>query len=199
MTSGVSSLNDVLSGLEPGDSITITQTYENQSGNDTEWYIKNTIIETLEDDLEMNGGYSYKLVSGGQTLFDSDAVGGEDSESDEQGLEQINDAITGENAGEKWIHIDTLKSGAKGSTTLTVALDGESQANAYETKEGELGIQYAVEDVAKGGQVVYKHKNVDTGDTTSLILPMAIFLGSLLLLILAIMSYRRDRKDGEEA
>lgn len=199
VTSGVSSLNDVLSGLEPGDSITITQTYENQSGNDTEWYIKNTIIETLEDDLEMNGGYSYKLVSGGQTLFDSDAVGGEDSESDEQGLEQINDAITGENAGEKWIHIDTLKSGGRGTTTLTVALDGESQANAYQTKEGELDIQYAVEDVAKGGEVIYKYKNVDTGDTTSLILPLAAFLGSLLLLILAIMSYRRDRKDGEEA
>ena len=36
VTSDVSSLKEVLSGLEPGDSITITQTYENKSGNETE-------------------------------------------------------------------------------------------------------------------------------------------------------------------
>ena len=192
-------LSDVLSGLEPGDSITITQTYENQSDKDTEWYIRNEILEKLEDSEEMNGGYSYRLVSGGRVLFDSDAVGGEGSESDEQGLEQINDAITGEDAGEKWIHIDTLSPGGKGTTTLTVALDGESQANAYEEKDGTLDVQYAVEDIANEGEIIYHYNEVDTGDTTNLLLPIAAFLGSLILLILAFISWRKDRKDGEEA
>jgi hypothetical protein len=199
VTSGVTSLEASLKGLEPGDSITITQTYVNSSDEETEWYIRNEILDTLESSKDMNGGYTYKLVSGGQTLFDSEAVGGRDSESDEQGLKQLNDAITGENAGEKWIHIDTLKSGAKGTTTLTVALDGESQANIYQGTNGKLDIQYAVEETAKEGETIYKTKAVDTGDTTSLILPIAAFLGAAVLLVLAIMSYRKDRKDGEEA
>ena len=140
----------------------------------------------------MNGGYTYKLVSGGQILFDSEAVGGRDSESDELGLKQLNDAITGENAGEKWIHIETLKSGAKGTTTLTVALDGESQANIYQATNGTLDIQYAVEETEQEGETIYKTKPVNTGDTTSLILPIAAFLGAAALLVLAVMSYRKD-------
>ena len=198
-TSNVTSLATTLSGLEPGDSITITQTYVNSSDEETEWYIRNEILDTLETSKDMNGGYTYKLVSGGQTLFDSEAVGGRDSESDEQGLKQLNDAITGENAGEKWIHIDTLKSGAKGTTTLTVALDGESQANVYQSTNGQLDIQYAVEETAQEGETIYKTKPVNTGDTTSMILPIAAFLGAAALLVLAVMSYRKDRKDGEEA
>ena len=198
-TSDVSSMAALLQGLEAGDSITITQTYVNSSDEETEWYIRNEILDTLETSKDMNGGYTYKLVSGGQTLFDSEAVGGRDSESDEQGLKQLNDAITGENAGEKWIHIDTLKSGAKGTTTLTVALDGESQANVYQSTNGQLDIQYAVEDKTKEGETIYKTKPVNTGDTTSLILPIAAFLGAVVLLVLAVMSYRKDRKDGEEA
>ena len=198
-TSNVTSLATTLSGLEPGDSITITQTYVNSSDEETEWYIRNEILDTLETSKDMNGGYTYKLVSGGQTLFDSEAVGGRDSESDEQGLKQLNDAITGENAGEKWIHIDTLKSGAKGTTTLTVALDGESQANIYQATNGTLDIQYAVEETAKEGETIYKTKPVNTGDTTSMILPIAAFLGAAALLVLAVMSYKKDRKDGEEA
>ena len=198
-TSDVSSMAALLQGLEPGDSITITQTYVNSSDEETEWYIRNEILDTLETSKDMNGGYTYKLVSGGQTLFDSEAVGGRDSESDEQGLKQLNDAITGENAGEKWIHIDTLKSGAKGTTTLTVALDGESQANVYQNTNGQLDIQYAVEETAQEGETIYKTKPVNTGDTTSMILPIAAFLGAAALLVLAVMSYRKDRKDGEEA
>lgn len=204
VTSDVQKLEDALSGLEPGDSITITQTYVNESDNDTEWYIRNNIIHTLEEyitdeDGNKNGGYTYKLVSGGQTLFDSEAVGGEDSESSKEGLKQVNDGVTGENAGEEWIHIDTLGSGDSGTTTLTVALDGESQTNSYEDTKGELDIQYAVEDVEDEGEIIYKYRNVDTGDTTNLVMTIAAFLGALLLLILAIISYRKDRKDGEEA
>ena len=198
-TSGVTSLATTLSGLEPGDSITISQTYVNGSDKDTDWYIRNEILDTLESSKDMNGGYTYKLVSGGQILFDSEAVGGRDSESDELGLKQLNDAITGENAGEKWIHIETLKSGAKGTTTLTVALDGESQANIYQATNGTLDIQYAVEETEQEGETIYKTKPVNTGDTTSLILPIAAFLGAAALLVLAVMSYRKDRKDGEEA
>lgn len=198
-TSDVADLEATLSGMEPGDSIVIKQEYVNGADNETEWYLRNSVIRILETSAEMNGGYSYKLEAGGNVLFDSDAVGGEDSESDKQGLDQINDAITGEGAEEEWIHIDTLGSGDSGTTTLTVALDGESQANEYMSTEGELDIQYAVEDVGTEGEIIYKYKKIDTGDTTNLGLTIAAFLGALVLLILAIINYRKDRKDGEEA
>ena len=199
VTSDGVDLGATLRGLQPGDSITINQTYVNDSDNKTEWYIKNEILDTLEKNNEMKGGYTYKLVSGGQTLFDSEAVGGEGSESSKEGLLQINDAVTGENAGEKWIHIDTLKAGGRGTTTLTVALDGESQANIYEETTAELNIQYAVEDEEVGEDIIVYKRVPNTGDGTNLTLPILAFLGALVLLVLAILSYRKDRKDGEEA
>ena len=87
----------------------------------------------------------------------------------------------------------------KGTTTLTVALDGESQANIYQATNGTLDIQYAVEETAKEGETIYKTKSVDTGDTTSLVMPIAVFAAAVVLLVLAVLSYRKDRKDGEEA
>jgi hypothetical protein len=41
---------------------------------------------------------------------------------------------------------------------------------------------------------------VNTGDSTNLLIPIMVFLGAALLLILGAVSYRKDkRKDGEQA
>ena len=42
-------------------------------------------------------------------------------------------------------------------------------------------------------------ESYNTGDETNLFIPIAAFAGAAILLSLAILSYRRDRKDGEEA
>ena len=194
-------IDEAISNLEPGDSMTFTFTYENDSDVSTEWYLENQVVRTLEETGGVNGGYTYKLVNKGKaegtvTIFDSDAVAGEDSENPDKADQGLKSAT---NATEDWLYIDTLKPGQSGTTELTVALDGESQANSYQTTNGQLRIAYGVEETAVGEDVVEHHKVVKTGDETNLILPIATFIGAALLLILAILSYRKDRKDGEEA
>lgn len=188
------SLVEEISGMEPGDSLEITQEYVNGSDVETDWYLLN-VNQTLEDAVAQNGGYSYKLVAGGNVIFDSDAVGGSDSPESKTGLELATDAT------EEFFHIDTLGPGESGETTLYVALDGESQPNAYEGKNGELELQYAVEETPEDEVIIEKtrRRTVNTGDQTNMIASVAVFGIALILLILAIRSYRKDRKGGDEA
>lgn len=189
-----------IAGLQPGDEMTFTFTYKNDSDQSTEWYLENTVVKTLEEQSSAaNGGYTYELINNGKkegkvTIFSSSAVAGDenaDPDKKNTGLKSATDA-TGD-----WLYIDTLAAGQSGTTTLKVALDGESQANNYETTNGQLRINYAVAETPEEDVVVYK--TVNTGDETNIALMAAIFLGALALLILAFLSYRKDRKDGEEA
>lgn len=195
-TDNPGAIQEALSGMEPGDSVTINQTYVNESDNNTEWYLRNEVLDAFEKASE-EGGYTYILTSGGVEIFNSDQVGGADAPdaSDEKGLQLATDA-TGE-----WIHIDSLGPGESGETTLYVALDGESQANVYQSTDSVIELQYAVEDEEL--EDVIKHvpgKGVNTGDSTNLLIPIMVFLGAALLLVLALVSYRKDkRKDGEQA
>lgn len=187
-------IDEAIAGLQPGDEMTFTFTYKNDSKVSTEWYLENTIIKALEDGGAKNGGYTYELVNNGKkegkvVIFSSKAVAGQDSD---KGLKTATDA-TGE-----WFYIDTLPPGQSGTTTLTVALDGESQANSYQNMNGQLRIVYGVEDTAVGEDII-KHVTVKTGDETNIVLPVAMFAGAVLLLIFALLSGKKDRKDGKEA
>ena len=196
-TSNASSIQDAIAGLEPGDSFTINQTYINDSDVDTNWYIENQVLKTLEEQSEAkgaNGGYTYILTVGGTEVFNSDTVGGSNGPDSKEGLKQATDATS------EWFYIGTLKPGESGETTLYVALDGESQANVYELTSGELEIRYAVEEV--DDTVTYEHipgKVVRTGDDTNILGPVLMLVGAAVLFILVAFSFRKDRKDGEDA
>ena len=202
-TKADSSIDEAIRNLEPGDSVTFRFEYSNDCNDETEWYLENEVVKTLEEMGGKNGGYTYKLVNysvaeGKVTIFDSEAVAGEDSENPDESDTGLKSAT---NATEDWLYIDTLKSGESGSTELTVALDGESQANSYQATDGQLRIAYAVEKTATGG-TVYKHvpgKPINTGDNSNLMTPILMFIGAVVLMALAIFSFRKDRKDGDEA
>ena len=198
------SISEAVSQLEPGDTVRITLTYENDTEDTTEWYMENSVINTLEEEAGMDGGYSYVLSNVGPgnketVIFDTKegAVGGAEDKGG-RGLEQATNATKGELNSQDYFFIQELKPRQSGKTVLTVGLDGESLANVYETRDARIQIAYAVE--KKGtGETVYKHVKhyIDTGDTTDLLGPAAIFLGACLLMVLAVMSLRKDRKDGE--
>ena len=199
-------LDEAIGDLEPGDSMTFVFEYKNESGNDTDWYLDNTVVKTLEEESingAADGGYTYKLVNEGKkegtvTIFSSDAVAGADSENPDKADKGLRAAT---NATEEWLYIDTLKSGQSGVTKLTVALDGESQANSYQSAIGQLRIAYGVENAADGG-IIYNHipgKTVRTGDDANLLLPLLMLTLAAILLILTILSFKKDRKEGEEA
>lgn len=76
------SLADEISGLQPGDSVEIKVAVMNSSGRNTDWYMSNEVLQSLEDSSPANGGaYQYVLTyhgSGDPTvLYSSDQVGGE--------------------------------------------------------------------------------------------------------------------------
>ena len=81
-------------GMLPGDTMKIGVKIKNSESIQTDWYMSNEILKSLEDESQAeNGAYTYKLsykdVSGKETvLYDSDTVGGEDKKSGEEGLHQ---------------------------------------------------------------------------------------------------------------
>ena len=200
-TSGT--INEALAGLQPGDTVKIRINYQNDSSEKTDWYLRNEVLRTLEDaSSAAGGGYSYKLTNYGATgtleIFDSDAVGGDDNY-EPGGIAKGLKAATDATEMEDFFYIDTLAANGSGYTVLEVGLDGESQANVYENTAAELELEYAVE--VQEEEITYKYvrRKVDTGDSTNLVLPVIAFTGALALLVLAVLSYRKDRKDGDEA
>ena len=212
VASGDMDLNEILSELiEPGDKVTLTLDYINGSDEVTEWYMENTVIQTLEKNSDMQGGYTYRLANEGPDgtvteLFNTreGVVGGEVNGAG-QGLKQATNASSADDKSstkQDYFFIQELQPGESGTTILEVGLDGESHINTYQEKEGEIEISYAVEvngaeDIVKEEHIT--HKVVKTGDTTNIALAVGSFVAAVILLILGIISARKDRKDGDEA
>ena len=192
-------IDQEISNMEPGDTVKITTTYVNKDSETTEWYMENKVLDTLEERSDMLGGYSYKLTNvgpGGEktVIFDSDAIGDYESpDSERQGLKEAT------NATEDYFFIQELKAGQSGQTVLEVGLDGESQINSYEKKDAELQLSYAVEKISAEDIIkhVKKTGGVKTGDDTNILLPAVICLAGILLIIVGLISRRKDRKDGD--
>jgi len=198
------SIDEQISNLEPGDDITIDFTYTNASDATTYWYMENTIIKTLEDAADQNGGYTYKLTDNGEVIFNSEAVGGEQTpDGISEGLEGVNDALKGDSNSDedKWFFIQELTPGQSGHTELYVALDGESQINSYENTNGQLQVNYAVEKQPPGKDKVINKPGTSTktGDTFNPLFAILALTAALIAMLLAVLSYFKDRKDGEEA
>ncbi len=184
-----------LDQLEPEDSIKITISYRNKSKKKTDWYLINSVLETLEESREQadNGGYTYILKNigpGGNetTIFSNSRVGGDKKKGVPEGLKQATDA-TG-----RYFYIQTLAPGKSGKTSLYVEFDGETGNNDYMDTTGSLMLSYAVTEAGdEEGSESHPTKTGD-GNLWPIIL---INLTALLLLILAAVRIIRDRKGGE--
>lgn len=187
--------------LEPGDDLAYTVKYKNESDETTLWYMRNSVLETLEEakDQAENGGYTYTLANvdpkGKETiLFDNSEVGGETKTADLEGLKQATNA-TG-----NFFFIQELKPGETATTKLYVALDGETEVNDYMDTYGALMVSYAVENQATGTNTEQPGTSTPrTGDQTDLMKWILMMAGALVLALLAIISWRRDRREDEPA
>ncbi len=142
-----SDINDAIYNLQPGDSIAITVALENGGGKSTDWWMTNRVLRSLEDTQEAasGGGYTYTLIYENpegteQILFTSDTVGGEKEGGDGAGLKEATDSL------EEYFFLDALDTGERGYIYLTVALDGETQGNAYQDTLADLQMNFAVEE-----------------------------------------------------
>ena len=190
--------HDTIQNLQPGDDVEFTITFTNRSGKDTDWYMENKVLESLEDnkDRAQNGGYTYILkntVNGQETvLFDNSAVGGESKAGGLEGLHQAT------NATKDMFFIGTLAPGEHGTTTLYVKFDGESESNSYMNTKGALQVAYAVE-VNEDGSTTTARTVAKTGDPGNMTIALLTLAASLLLMLAALISWRKSRKGGEKA
>ncbi|WP_434309829.1 hypothetical protein [Hominifimenecus sp. rT4P-3] len=189
-------LDQAVYSMQPGDMAVITLSLENVNETATDWYMTNKVLSSLEDGSSGNGGaYTYTLTyhdkDGNATvLFSSDTVGG-DTDTSGVGLHGASGAL------EDYFYLDTLATGQKGSITLEVGLDGETQGNDYQNTLADLQMNFAVE-LNESGTTPGSGKVIKTGDDTNLapFIVMAAVSGTLLLL-LSIYG-RKVRGDEEE-
>ena len=191
----------IVGALEPGDSIKYVATYSNNSNSETDWYLRASVLKTLENGTAEGSGYIGSLTnaspdsSAPEILFNNTQAGGTTSVPIE-GLKQLTVA-TGE-----FFSTGKLKAGEKGVITMTVRFDGESENNDYEKTAGKLLLQFAVEDSnhdVAAQKTPAASSKTKTGDSANLLLAIALMTAALLAILLAIINYRRDRKAGDQA
>ena len=195
-------LVDSISTLEPGDSLELTVKYSNSSDKTVDYYMSATTLQTLEEskDAAKNGGYRFVLKDSGPNgetvLFDNSEVGGDTVIAGLEGLKQAT------NATQSYFFIHKLAPGQKGQTYLRVEFEEETQANDYMDTVGKLRLSYAAEIDTSGGNngnnKTYEN-NPRTGDSSDLLKYLMMMTAALLIGILAFISRRKDRKDGDEA
>lgn len=222
-----SEITDAILDLQPGDSVTIGLTLQNQEKKNTDWYMTNQVLQSLEDSQSAasGGAYTYDLTytdSTGAvtTLYSSGNVGGEKESALGEGLHEATAALG------EYIYLDRLEEGASGKVALKVALDGETQGNGYQNTLAKLQMAFAVEPISTGNggsgggngggggssggsgggtpgvpdgpaSVAYSLGAVQTGDTSPLVLWSAFALIAGLALLIWAVVCFR-REEGEQ-
>ena len=204
-----SALADQLSNTQPGDTFTLTATIQNTSSIPTNWYMENEVLETLVDagNQTGNAAYVYDLSYNGETIYTNSTVAGDSASVDgTQGL-----LLATEDLKDSLMYLDTLETGGTGTVTLSVEFDGEAVDNDFMTTAAELMLAFQVEDasatkttvykpgevITKDRKVTAKSKTVKTGDSKRLLIfCMIALLAGLLLLVMAVKSMRKNRREG---
>ncbi len=183
----------------------------------------NEVVKSLEQEEDgeqtANGGaYTYVLTytesgtgGGSRVLYSSESVGGDKSAGAlGVGLHEATSSL------EDYFYLDTLEAGKSGIVSLQIALDGETQGNAYQKTLAQLKMNFAVEKVSslapetenKGGttrkvtqkKVIYTVGAPQTGDTANPLLWSGLALaGGFLMLLLGFAGYRKGGQEHEDA
>lgn len=188
-----SEVDENILNIQPGDSILVKVNISNDSERNTDWYMTNEVLRSLEDAVTVaeGGAYTYKLTyvapDGAETvLYDSEVVGGEDPV-DEEGLHQATDSL------EDYFYLDTLKVGEKAKVTLYVQLEGETQGNAYQKTFARLQMNFAVE-LVEDGTII---ETVKTGDASPILMfSLLALISGILILVIVIRRSKEKRGNG---
>lgn len=221
-----SQISDQARTLQPGDSVTFQIKLKNNGDKATDWYMTNEVVKSLEESgrgraangSPANGGaYTYVLTytesgAGGEAkvLYSSESVGGEKGASATgAGLHEATSSL------EDFFYLDTLEAGKSGTVSLRVALDGETQGNAYQKTLAQLQMNFAVEKAAASSattdkkegttrhetrrNTVYMVKSAQTGDESNPLLWSGLTLtGGIMLMILGFVRYRKGGHGHED-
>ncbi len=205
-------MSNEANAMQPGDSVEFTITVKNTFDGQADWYMKNEVLESLEDAGDAAGGaYDYLLTytdTKGQTttLYSSEKFGGE-GKINGVGLHGATQTL------QNYFYLDRMGNNESGVVKLKVALDGETLVNDYQNTLARLQMDFATELVSSGGSTTPGTGNppglstdrtaVKTGDDTEIMrYVIMMFCSGLILLIGGILILRRqqeEEKRGERA
>lgn len=184
-------MDDEIYNMQPGDSVELTITLKSNYNGKTDWYMRNQVLESLEDAGKAEGGaYDYLLTytdTAGETttLYSSEYFGGE-GRYNGVGLHGATKTL------DDFFYLDRLGNGGSGVVKLKVRLDGETQGNDYQNTLAKLQMDFATEVAETGGT----RRPVRTGDQTKILLYVTLTLAAgMTLLIIAVMRLRGDREE----
>ncbi|SEA66124.1 hypothetical protein SAMN02910384_02030 [Pseudobutyrivibrio sp. ACV-2] len=143
-----------ITNMMPGDEITYSVGYKNDSGKAVDFYLSTDIINSLEDksadgadsSAASGGAYSYKisnLIDGQEkVIYDSEVLGGESAV---KGLNQVKNSL--EDGKAAYIGLGQIANGNQGIIKVDIKLDGNSQDNSYMYTLATLDVRFGVEEV----------------------------------------------------
>lgn len=193
--------------MQPGDSVEFTITLKNSYDGKTEWYMKNEVLQSLEDAGNATGGaYDYLLTytdTKGQTttLYSSEKFGGE-GRIGGIGLHGVESTL------QNYFYLDQLGNGDTGVVKLKVALDGETLVNDYQSTLAKLQMDFAAELAADSSsrdssntpgdssRTRTDRNAVKTGDDTKIVRYLVMMLASgVVLFVGAVLLLRRQKEE----
>ena len=195
-------MGDEINAMQPGDSVELTITLKNDFNGEADWYMKNEVLNTLEDAGDAAGGaYDYLLTytdAAGEstTLYSSEKFGG-DGRYNGVGLHGATTSL------DEYFYMDRMGSGDKGTVKLKVALDGETLVNNYQNTYARLQMDFATELVqpgsgTPGGSGGRNRDVVKTGDQSQIMLYVLMMLGAgFALLLVVFLRLRREQEDAD--
>ena len=166
-------LKERMKQLQPGDEVTFVINLRNDYSSATNWYMTSKIVDSLEEGTAKDGAYTYYLryvnntnSANNRELFRSETVGGDSS----TGLMEVNKSLKEDydRNGEKYFYLDNLARGQGGQVLLTIALDGETQGNAYQNRLADLKMNFAVQIADQPGITTRAGNAPKTGDENNL-------------------------------
>lgn len=203
-----SDIDDVVYGMQPGDTTNISIKLTNKNKATTDWYMSNEAIKSLEDGSKTasGGAYTYKLIhkdpnGAEKVIFDSETVGGEGENPAGEGLNQVTNAL------KDYFYLCKTKTGESGSVSLLIGLEGETQGNDYQNTLADIQMKFAVEldeDSSKSkddehdspsNKKTYKTTSTKTGDYLIFILILGLVMMASTFVASAINRAKGDKHE----
>lgn len=204
-----SNIDDAVYAILPGDSIEMSVDVKNTSDIETDWYMTNEVLQTLEEadskgqNLPSGGAYGYLLTytdPQGEvtTLYKSESLGGDDNEG-ALGLLGATESL------DEYFFLDRLSQNQTGIVTLKVSLEGETQGNDYQDTLARLQMNFAVEranslgggeptksEPTPGTSTTVGFTSPKTGDGNNILIPVIALVAGLVLLVAGVIKNRRE-------
>lgn len=188
-------IDDAIYQLQPGDTVDLHLALSNTYNGDTDWYMSNAVLQSLEDSQSVaeGGAYTYILTyiapdGTSELLYSSEEVGGETINDSGEGLHQATDSL------EDYFYLDRLSYGQAGEITLRVQLEGETQGNTYQDTLAKLQMNFAVELVPTTTTTTTTSRSVvKTGDQTRVMAYVfAMLAAGLVCLAAALFRFHKE-------